>query len=86
MVNYKLKTQDRLRQWDVDRTTNLNLLCCPLRDILPDSHTHLFFESPFSLQVWSRVRDLGGMENIPPRFDDVVKFLIPSSKGFEPEV
>ncbi|GJZ88898.1 putative reverse transcriptase domain, reverse transcriptase zinc-binding domain protein [Tanacetum coccineum] len=43
-----LKTQDTLRQWDVSPTTDLNLLRCPLCDLVPDSHSHLFFECSFS--------------------------------------
>lgn len=81
VVNCKLKTQDRLRQWDVVPDTNLNLLRCLFCDNQPDSHAHLFFECPFSLQVWTRVCALCGMDNVPPRLDDVVSFLIPLSKG-----
>ncbi|PWA87320.1 reverse transcriptase domain, Reverse transcriptase zinc-binding domain protein [Artemisia annua] len=47
VVNYKLKKQDRLRQWDVGPTTDLNLLRCPFCDIQSDSHTHLFFSVHF---------------------------------------
>ncbi|GJX51199.1 reverse transcriptase domain, reverse transcriptase zinc-binding domain protein [Tanacetum coccineum] len=48
----KLKTQDRLRQWDVGTSIDLNLLRCPLCNLVPDSHDHLFFECAFSSQVW----------------------------------
>ncbi|GJR83858.1 reverse transcriptase domain, reverse transcriptase zinc-binding domain protein [Tanacetum coccineum] len=50
VTKQKLKTQDRLRQWDVAPSTDLNLLRCPLCDLVPDSHSHLFFECPFSMQ------------------------------------
>nr|GEU32802.1 reverse transcriptase domain, reverse transcriptase zinc-binding domain protein [Tanacetum cinerariifolium] len=50
----KLKTQDRLWQWDVSPGIDLNLLRCPLCDLVPDSHGHLFFECAFSSQVWSK--------------------------------
>ncbi|GKE95401.1 reverse transcriptase domain, reverse transcriptase zinc-binding domain protein, partial [Tanacetum coccineum] len=40
----KLKTQDKLRQWDVGESVYLNLLQCPLCKDVPDSHEHLFFE------------------------------------------
>ncbi|GJU61514.1 reverse transcriptase domain, reverse transcriptase zinc-binding domain protein [Tanacetum coccineum] len=51
VIQRKLKTQDKMRQWDVSSNTNLNLLKCPLCERQPDSHDHLFFECIFSLQV-----------------------------------
>ncbi|GJY03440.1 putative reverse transcriptase domain, reverse transcriptase zinc-binding domain protein [Tanacetum coccineum] len=54
VAKQKLKMQDRLRQWDVGPSIDLNLLKCPLCDIVPDTHAHLFFECPFSMQVWSQ--------------------------------
>ncbi|GJU80367.1 putative gag-pol polyprotein [Tanacetum coccineum] len=77
----KLKTQDRLRQWDVGPSIDLNLLRCPLCDLVPDYHDHLFFECAFSSQVWSKVRVLCDMDSIPPRLIDVTTFSNPISKG-----
>ncbi|GKC85673.1 reverse transcriptase domain, reverse transcriptase zinc-binding domain protein [Tanacetum coccineum] len=77
----KLKTQDRLRQWDVGPSIDLNLLKCPLCNMVPDLHSHLFFECPFSMQVWFQVRGLADMDQIPPRFIDIAAYLIPISKG-----
>ncbi|GJS29411.1 hypothetical protein Tco_0490031 [Tanacetum coccineum] len=77
----KLKTQDRLRQWDVGPSIDLNLLKCPLCDLVPDSHDHLFFECSFSSQVLSKVRVLCGMDDISPRLMDVVVCIVPISKG-----
>ncbi|GJY19925.1 putative reverse transcriptase domain-containing protein [Tanacetum coccineum] len=71
----KLKTQERLRQWDVGPSIDLNLLRCPLCDLVPDSHDHLFFECPFLSQVWSKVRVLCGMDSIPPWLIDVTTFI-----------
>ncbi|GJZ73400.1 reverse transcriptase domain, reverse transcriptase zinc-binding domain protein [Tanacetum coccineum] len=56
-------------------------LKCPLCDLVPDSHDHLFFECSFSSQVWSKVRVLCGMDAIPPHFSDVVAFIVPLSTG-----
>ncbi|GJV38923.1 sodium/hydrogen exchanger 6 [Tanacetum coccineum] len=80
VIKEKLKTQDRLRQWDVGPSIDLNLLKCPLCDMVPDSHSHLFFECLFASQVWFQVRALTGMSSVPLRFVDVLAFLI-SSKG-----
>ncbi|GJS29804.1 reverse transcriptase domain, reverse transcriptase zinc-binding domain protein [Tanacetum coccineum] len=81
VIQQKLKTQDRLRQWDVGPSIDLNLLKCPLCDLVPDSHDHLFFECSFSSHVWSKVRVLCGMDVIPPYLSDVVAFIVPLSKG-----
>ena len=48
----KLKTQDRLRQWDVGPNVDLTLLRCPLCDTVMDSHSHLFLDCSYSSQVW----------------------------------
>ncbi|GJX71240.1 reverse transcriptase domain, reverse transcriptase zinc-binding domain protein [Tanacetum coccineum] len=81
VVKQKLKTQDRLQQWDVGPDTNLNLLKCPLCNVVPDSHSHLFFECTYSSQVWSQIRVLIDMNNIDPRIEDVLAFIIPVSKS-----
>ncbi|GJS82210.1 reverse transcriptase domain, reverse transcriptase zinc-binding domain protein [Tanacetum coccineum] len=81
VIQQKLKIQDRLRQWDVGPSIDLNLLKYPLCDLVPDSHDHLFFECSFSSQVWSKVRVLCGMDSIPPHLSDVVAFIVPLSKG-----
>ncbi|GKC26417.1 zinc knuckle CX2CX4HX4C containing protein, partial [Tanacetum coccineum] len=81
MACQKLKTQDRLRQWDVGPSIDLNLLRCPLCELVPDSHDHLFFECSFSSQVWSQVRVLCGIDSISPQLGDVIAFIIPISKA-----
>ncbi|GKC83208.1 putative RNA-directed DNA polymerase [Tanacetum coccineum] len=78
VIMEKPKTQDRLRQWDVGPSIDLNLLRCPLCDMVPDSHSHLFFESLFASLVWFQVRAYIGMDSMPPRLVDVLAFLIPS--------
>ncbi|GJX04065.1 hypothetical protein Tco_0189981 [Tanacetum coccineum] len=77
----ELETQDRLQQWDVGPNTDLNLLRFPLCDLFPDSHSHLFFECHFSIQVWFQIRGLSGMDMIPPRFANIITFPILISKG-----
>nr|GEW12648.1 reverse transcriptase domain, reverse transcriptase zinc-binding domain protein [Tanacetum cinerariifolium] len=81
VLQQKLKTQDRPRQWDAGPSIDLNLLRCPLCDLVPDSHDHLFFEYAFSSQVWSKVRVLYSMDTIPPRLIDVTTSINPISKG-----
>ncbi|GKA93904.1 zinc knuckle CX2CX4HX4C containing protein [Tanacetum coccineum] len=80
VIKRKLKTQDKLRQWDVSSNTNLNLLQCPLCGTQPDSHDHLFFECMYSLQVWDHLKRLTGIPNIPSGLDAIVDFLSPMAK------
>ncbi|GJY12343.1 putative reverse transcriptase domain-containing protein [Tanacetum coccineum] len=70
-----LKTQDKLRQGDVG-TADLTTLRCPLCNMVPDSHSHLFFECSFSSHVWCLVRSLAELDDIPPLLHLVVIHLI----------
>ncbi|GJX43024.1 reverse transcriptase domain, reverse transcriptase zinc-binding domain protein [Tanacetum coccineum] len=54
VMRRRLKTQDRLRKWDVGNDVDLNLLRCPLCKLQPDSHEHLFFECSYSSNVWKK--------------------------------
>nr|GEZ00674.1 reverse transcriptase domain, reverse transcriptase zinc-binding domain protein [Tanacetum cinerariifolium] len=74
----KLKAQDRLWQWDVGLSIDLNLLRYPLCDMVPGSYSHLFFECSIASQVWFQVRSFIGMSFVPPLLMDVLAFLIPS--------
>ncbi|GJW21777.1 putative gag-pol polyprotein [Tanacetum coccineum] len=78
VIKEKLKTQDRMRQWDVGPNIDLNLLRCPLCELVPDSHSHLFFECSFASQVWFQIRAFTDMSSMPPRLVDVLAFRIPS--------
>ncbi|GJT34951.1 lupus La protein [Tanacetum coccineum] len=55
VMRRRLLTQDKLRQWDVGNSIDLNLLRCPLCNSQPDSHDHLFFECTFASLDWSSV-------------------------------
>ncbi|GJY01761.1 homeodomain-like protein [Tanacetum coccineum] len=66
IMRNSLKTQDRMRQWDVGNDVDLNLLRCASCETQQDSHTHLFFECPFSAKVWNYMRSLARMELVPP--------------------
>ncbi|GJU91519.1 hypothetical protein Tco_1303942 [Tanacetum coccineum] len=77
VMRNSLKTQDRLRQWDVGVNSDVNLLCCTFCDSQPDSHGHLFFEYSFSTQVWRFIRPLAGMEDVSQSFHDIISYLQP---------
>ncbi|GJT37340.1 homeodomain-like protein [Tanacetum coccineum] len=72
-----LKTQDRVRQWDVGLNTDLNLLRGTLCDSQPDSHNHLFFECSFSSRLWISIQSLACMETMSPIFHDIITYLQP---------
>ncbi|GKC19273.1 reverse transcriptase domain, reverse transcriptase zinc-binding domain protein, partial [Tanacetum coccineum] len=77
IMRNSLKTQDRVRQWDVGSDTDLNLLRCALCKAQRDSHSHLFFECPFSRKIWLYVRGLAGMDLIPHNLHDIISHLQP---------
>ncbi|GJZ98374.1 reverse transcriptase domain, reverse transcriptase zinc-binding domain protein [Tanacetum coccineum] len=64
--------QDKLRSWDVAASVDVSLLRCPLCGSQQDSHEHLFFECTFSTTVWKSIRNLAGMEHVPPILEDII--------------
>nr|GEW35980.1 hypothetical protein [Tanacetum cinerariifolium] len=78
IMRESLKTQDKVQQWDIGNN-DLNLLCCHLCKTQADSHAHLFFDCSFSQHVWSLIRHLASMENVPPIPHDIVMRLLPLS-------
>ncbi|GKD61738.1 lupus La protein [Tanacetum coccineum] len=44
LIGEKLKTQDKIRAWEVADSVNLEDMKCPLCNLIRDSHSHLFFE------------------------------------------
>ncbi|GJS62818.1 hypothetical protein Tco_0677382 [Tanacetum coccineum] len=73
VVHGKLKTQDKLTQWDFNDDL---IMTCPLCESQPDSHEHIFFECIFSTQVWDNMKDLAGLSNVAGKYMDIVDFLI----------
>nr|GEY21377.1 hypothetical protein [Tanacetum cinerariifolium] len=74
----RLKTQDRLRPWDI--IGNTIPMCCPLCDGPPDSHDHLFYDCPFSAQVWNELKVMAGLPNVIGSISSIVNVLIPIAK------
>ncbi|GKB07076.1 putative reverse transcriptase domain, reverse transcriptase zinc-binding domain protein [Tanacetum coccineum] len=77
LMRKSLRTQDKLRPWDVGPTTDLAVLRCSLCGVQMDSHEHIFFECGYSSKVWSLIRNLAGMENVPPILEDIVAWFHP---------
>ncbi|GKA40583.1 hypothetical protein Tco_0733176 [Tanacetum coccineum] len=59
-------------QPDFDATLRVRFVCSQ-----QDSHEHLFFECSYSSKVWNYIRNLAGMEQVPPVLDDIVLWFIP---------
>ncbi|GKB52217.1 putative reverse transcriptase domain-containing protein [Tanacetum coccineum] len=53
---------------------------CPLCELQPDSHEHLFFECSFSQQVWNHMKTYAGMDSSVPVFSHILASLIPIAK------
>lgn len=49
-ILWRLPTLDRMRSWGI--TLNTNCLLCGAHE---ESHSHLFFECPFSKDLWTHV-------------------------------
>ncbi|GJS65357.1 putative reverse transcriptase domain, reverse transcriptase zinc-binding domain protein [Tanacetum coccineum] len=80
VINRKLKTQDKLRQWDVSSDTNLNMLQCPLCGTQPDTHDHLFFDCIFLSRVWEQLKHFTGFPSIPSDLNAIIDFISPLAK------
>ncbi|GKC65840.1 putative reverse transcriptase domain-containing protein [Tanacetum coccineum] len=77
VMRRSLKTQDKLRQWDVAPTTDITQVRCSLCGTQPDSHEHLFFECSYSSKVWTLIRGLVGMDMVPPVLDNILVWFQP---------
>ncbi|GJX46892.1 sodium/hydrogen exchanger 6 [Tanacetum coccineum] len=54
-IRLRADVVDWLRQWDVSSSINLNLLKCPLCDVVPDLYSYMSFECSFFMQHNSRL-------------------------------
>ncbi|GKA54272.1 putative reverse transcriptase domain-containing protein [Tanacetum coccineum] len=79
VMRKSLKTKDNIRPWDVGPDVDISRLRCPLCNLHPDSHDHLFFRCSFSLQVWRHVCHLADMDVFPSTAQDIVSHLLPLS-------
>ncbi|PWA83988.1 RNA-directed DNA polymerase, eukaryota, Reverse transcriptase zinc-binding domain protein [Artemisia annua] len=82
MVGYTTKVEDprSSKTMDVGSTTNLNMSRCPLCEMCPDSHNHLFFNCMFSSQAWTIVKTKADMLNSPSSLNHIVDWIVPFAK------
>jgi len=76
VMKQKLKTQDMLKSWDIAMMSNQDPLLCFLCGTQADSHSHLFFECPFSSRVWKDVRSRAGLQVMSPSWNIVIQDYI----------
>nr|KAJ0225294.1 hypothetical protein LSAT_V11C100000100 [Lactuca sativa] len=72
----RLMTQDRMRFWDKNKN-----LKCSLCNMQPDSHSHLFFECPYSSLIWKVVKDKVGIRSNSHTWKDLIEELQDFLKG-----
>lgn len=72
--------QDKIKPWDVHSSIIIANLRCPLCSIVPDTHSHLFFECPYSTQIWCSMRKFAGMDLVSSKWSDIDDWLQPISK------
>ena len=76
VMKRRLRTQDKLRFID----SNADPLLCPLCGMQSDSHDHLFFSCPFSMQVWGSLKSFAGL-SLPTSLDAISNVLIMTAKS-----
>nr|KAJ0221413.1 hypothetical protein LSAT_V11C200101220 [Lactuca sativa] len=75
-IQERLLTQDRMRFWD--KKKNLNCVFCNTQQ---DSHSHLFFECPYSSSIWDVVKDRVEIRNNSSGWKELVEDLMILFKG-----
>ncbi|KAJ0431881.1 putative RNA-directed DNA polymerase [Helianthus annuus] len=75
VIKNKLRTQDRMAEWEAGSATNLRLMCCPLCRYDRDSRDHLFFECSYASEVWRLVRNMVDMESVDDTWASVMQWM-----------
>nr|XP_043633309.1 uncharacterized protein LOC122604480 [Erigeron canadensis] len=64
----RLMTQDRMEKWQTNGT-----LFCTFCQAGPDSHEHLFFQCPYTMEIWDCMRKMTNLQNVSYRMDNSVQ-------------
>nr|KAJ0195180.1 hypothetical protein LSAT_V11C700342460 [Lactuca sativa] len=75
-IQERLMTQDRMRFWDKNKN-----LKCSLCNNQFDSHSHLFFECPYSSVVWKAVKDKVELRSDSHGWKEIIEELQGLFKG-----
>ncbi|GJV97234.1 hypothetical protein Tco_1548811 [Tanacetum coccineum] len=74
VIKQRLKKQDKVASWEV---SNSLMTVCPLCELVPDSHEHIFFECIFSQQIWSHMKVFAGLPNTNAVFSHIISEVYP---------
>nr|GEX46447.1 hypothetical protein [Tanacetum cinerariifolium] len=74
VIKQRLKTQDKMARWDVSGSLST---VCPLCELVPDSHEHLFFERSFSQQIWNHMKSYAGLSTSSPLLSHIISIVTP---------
>ncbi|XP_076928260.1 uncharacterized protein LOC143592167 [Bidens hawaiensis] len=69
LLSNKESLWDKVRYWE--NRTDVSQVC-PLCDVQPDSHGHLFFRCSFSLKVWKGVCEFAKIESYSDVWGDIL--------------
>lgn len=75
VIGNNLKTQDRLKSWEIPTTTRKEDLRCCLCSCVQDNHAYLFFECMYSRNLWFKLRKLCNMDTISEKWSDIMQFM-----------
>nr|XP_043625569.1 uncharacterized protein LOC122596994 [Erigeron canadensis] len=64
-------------QWDVNPDVDM---LCPFCKLQPDSHSHLFFECDYSMQVWKSVYMKAGLQQRSSDWNVIIQQLLPKAR------
>ena len=70
-LNDKLSTQERLMKWYHDRQMK-----CSLCGNCPDSVKHLFFECPFSVEIWNEIKKKSQLMDMSADWEGIINRMI----------
>lgn len=79
IMGEKLKTQDRLEEWEVRALSSASYVCS-LCSRQPDTYAHLFFECEFSSKVWNGIKAFANMHNVSSSWKDIIDYRRPLSR------
>ncbi|XP_071687705.1 uncharacterized protein [Rutidosis leptorrhynchoides] len=76
LMGERLKTQDKLKTWEVNHN---NILVCSLCKQVEDTHAHLFFSCPYAASICRKGAHMVNMPNWGMDWKLICNSLIPSA-------
>jgi hypothetical protein len=76
VVRKRLVTQDRIRNWNITKYGNMNMICCLLCHSDIDSHQHLFFQCSYSNSVWDLACKKAKLGLVGTQLDVIINYIV----------